>query len=133
MQQGWSFCVQCGHKIAFSALACPKCGAPTQRAAANENISEKSYGTAVALCGIFGVVGIHHFYVGNVVHGLIDLGLFLATVIFYIAGMEPGNEGLLAVAVLCFIADAIHTMIVFFRLIVGKQHDGSGKLIAIPK
>ena len=60
---------------------CPACGAPNLAAgqaaagagAAHEPVSDRSYGVAVALCGIFGIVGIHHFYLGNHLHGLFDL------------------------------------------------------------
>ncbi|WP_319517902.1 NINE protein [uncultured Martelella sp.] len=133
MQHGWSFCVRCGEKIAFSAPKCPHCGSVTARGqAAPENISSKSYGTAVALCGVFGIVGVHHFYIGNIVHGFIDFGLFAATVFFYLAGAASADGRFLAIAGLCFLADVVHTIFVFFRLIVGKQHDGAGRLIAIP-
>lgn len=45
--------------------------------------SEKRYTTAVILSGVFGVVGIHHFYVERWGMGLLDLGLFIATVVLY--------------------------------------------------
>ena len=84
--------------------------------------SDKSYGTAVALCGIFGTVGIHHFYIGNWLHGLIDLGMFVAFVVLY-AGDVYGP----AFAVL--IVDVLHTLYIFYKLIVGEQRDGEGRLI----
>lgn len=99
---------------------------------AKENVSPKSYGTAVTLCGIFGIVGVHHFYIGNILHGLIDLGLFAATIMFYMTAVASNDGGLFALAALCFFTDVLHTIIVFFRLIVGKQKDGSGRLIAVP-
>ena len=34
--------------------------------------SDKSYGAAVSLCMIFEMKGIHHFYLGNVLHGIFD-------------------------------------------------------------
>ena len=53
----------------------------------HEVTSPKSYGTAVALCGVFGTVGLHHFYLGNIIHGLLDLGLF----VLFIWCMVIGN------------------------------------------
>ena len=46
--------------------------------------STKSYGAAVSLCGVFGTVGIHHFYLGNWLHGLFDLGLFISFLGLYL-------------------------------------------------
>ena len=85
------------------------------------NYSSKSYGVAVSLCGIFGIVGIHHFYIGNYLHGIFDLSLLIFGVILLIAG-----EGLGA---LLLIIDVIHTFVIFYRLITEKQKDGSGRLI----
>ena len=132
MNHGWSYCPHCGEKIAFTAPICPKCGRDTPRSAAGETKSDKSYGVAVILCGIFGIVGLHHFYIGNVVHGIFDLGLFLATLFFLVAGATPGYEPLFLVAGLCFFVDVLHTIIVFTRLIIGRQRDGAGRLVAVP-
>ncbi|MEL0091530.1 MAG: TM2 domain-containing protein [Rhodospirillales bacterium] len=92
----------------------------TERSAKEK--SEKSYGLAVALCGIFGTVGVHHFYIGNWVHGIIDLTLFLGFIILLILGIAE-----LAIAVL--LVDVLHTLFVFYKLIVGEQRDGQGRLI----
>ncbi len=88
------------------------------------NYSSKSYGVAVSLCGIFGIVGIHHFYIGNHLHGIFDLSLLIFGVLFLIAG-----DGLEVLGVLLLFIDVIHTFVVFYRLITEKQKDGSGKLI----
>ena len=40
-------------------------------------ISPKSYGIAVTLSMIFGVLGFHHFYMGNWLHGLLDFSMFV--------------------------------------------------------
>ena len=88
------------------------------------NYSSKSYGVAVSLCGIFGIVGIHHFYIGNHLHGIFDLSLLIFGVLFLIAG--DGLEGLGA---LLLVIDVIHTFVIFYKLITEKQKDGSGKLI----
>ncbi|MCK5778036.1 MAG: TM2 domain-containing protein [Rhodospirillales bacterium] len=85
--------------------------------------SPKSYGLAVALCGIFGVIGVHHFYIGNWLHGLLDFGLFVAFVVLLGAEMDGAAYSVLAV-------DALHTIYVFYHLIVGTQQDGQGRLIS---
>jgi len=44
--------------------------------------SDKSYVTAAVLAGIFGMIGIHHFYVGRWGHGLFDLSMTVLVVRF---------------------------------------------------
>jgi len=88
-----------------------------------ENISKKSYGVAVGLCGIFGMLGVHHFYIGNVLHGIFDLSLLIIGMILI---FTPGYGGL---GVFFILIDAIHTVVVFFRLLAENQEDGYGKPI----
>lgn len=126
----WNFCPHCGHKIAFTAEQCPACHAPTGRGDDRGEISPKSYGTAIALCGVFGTIGVHHFYLGNIVHGLFDLGLFIAMVLFYIAAETTGNGMFFVYALIALLVDSAHTMIVFYRLITEQEHDGQGRLVA---
>jgi TM2 domain-containing membrane protein YozV len=42
-----------------------------------KNKPKKKYTTAVILSGVFGIVGIHHFYLGRWGMGLMDFGLFI--------------------------------------------------------
>lgn len=132
---GWQFCSYCGEKYAFAAQSCISCGAPSK---AHSNISNpfqspKSYGVAVALCGVFGTMGIHHFYLGNIVHGLFDFILFVAAVYFFFAAVSNDDVSLFLLAFSLFIVDAIHTFIVFFMLITGHAKDGRGRVVTIPK
>lgn len=127
---GWGFCGYCGKKMAFSAPTCPECGAPNaQPQHTHIDVSEKSYSVAVTLCGIFGIVGVHHFYIGNILHGLFDLGLFIVAVSIYATSSNP-NMLLLATAL--FVVDIVHSLYIFYRLITGQQQDGDGKLILSP-
>ena len=90
------------------------------------NISDKSYGTAVILAGIFGILGIHHFYLGRFLMGIFDLSLSITFfVLLYIA-----HKPLLGFLFLGI--DVIHTVIVTFQLLVGTYKDGEGKIIAYP-
>jgi len=84
--------------------------------------SKKSYGLAVALCGIFGTLGVHHFYIGNWLHGLIDLALFIAFILLIMNGSMV--LGLLVLGI-----DILHTLFIFYKLIIGKQYDGQGRVI----
>jgi TM2 domain-containing membrane protein YozV len=88
----------------------------------DEKKSQKSYGTAVALCGIFGVLGVHHFYIGNWIHGIIDVGLFVSFIVL-LAAESP-------FAYIFLIIDILHTIVVFYKLIVGSQRDGNGLKIS---
>lgn len=90
-----------------------------------EQPSEKSYAIAVCLSGIFGVMGIQHFYLGRYLEGFLDLGMFLLTAYFFFTGQVMYAVG---VAVL----DAIHTVIVTFMLLTGTFRDGSGRLVCYP-
>ncbi len=87
--------------------------------------SDKSYIVAVSLCAIFGVVGIHHFYIGRYLEGLIDFGLFLTTLYFYITGQLAWALAFLAV-------DYLHTFIITIMLLTGSFRDGKGKIICYP-
>lgn len=95
-----------------------------------QGYSEKSYGAAVALAGIFGMLGIHHFYLGNVLHGLFDLGLSIIGIAL-IATAVSGP--LVLLGVLMLVIDFFHTIYVFYKLIVGEWHDGRGKLVTFKK
>ena len=86
--------------------------------------SPKSYGTAVALCGVFGTLGIHHFYLGDWAHGLADLGLLVLTIAFF-------SQGLVVLGVLTLLLDVGHTIFVFFLLIVEKWRDGEGRPVLL--
>lgn len=86
--------------------------------------SPKSYGTAVALCGVFGTLGIHHFYLRDYVHGLADVILLSLSVLFFF------QENIL-LAGLLFAIDAVHTMVIFYLLIVEQWRDGDGLPVLI--
>lgn len=87
--------------------------------------SDKSYAVAVCISAVFGVMGIHHFYLGRYIEGTIDFSLFVATLYFYFTGQ-------LGWAALFFIVDALHTFIITIMLLTGSFKDGSGKTICYP-
>lgn len=91
-------------------------------------VSPKSYGVAVTLSIIFGVLGIHHFYLGNWLHGLLDFSLFVVGIGFIVSE----DPTLVPIGTLLIIIDAIHTIWVTYRLFIGKCTDGQGRLIAFP-
>ncbi len=92
-------------------------------------VSDKSYTTAVVLSMIFGMLGIHHFYLGNWVHGLFDLGLFIGgfgLVLF------SGDPMLVLVGFGLIGIDFLHTLIVTIMLFVGSVKDRNGRVVAYP-
>jgi len=86
--------------------------------------SPKSYGTAIILCGIFGVLGLHHFYLEDWLYGLADLALVILAVAFMVQGLD-------GLALLVIFLDAVHTIIIFYYLIVEKWRDGKGRLVVL--
>lgn len=88
-------------------------------------ISNRNYVIAVILSGIFGVVGIHHFYLRRWAMGIFDFLLFVTTIYFYI-------DGNFTLALVFLIVDGIHTIFVTYQLMVGQYRDGDGKLITYP-
>ncbi len=87
--------------------------------------SPKSYTIAVCLSAIFGVVGFQHFYMGRHLEGLLDLGMFVLAMYFFITG-EIGW------AVLVVVVDSIHTFVVTIMLLTGSFNDGQGRVICYP-
>ena len=57
--------------------------------------------------------------------GILDFGLFIGTLLFYVSGHSLIAGGL-------FIIDLIHTIIVTYLLLTGQYRDGQGKLITYP-
>lgn len=131
------FCAQCGRRIESNAPYCPNCGAENAVLGVrrDEAVSNRKYGVAIALCGIFGIVGVHHFYLGNHLHGLFDFGLFVGMIACFVtAGSGSGEPGLfVTVGIVFLLTDVIHTTVVFYLLIVGRQRDGQGRLVTYEK
>lgn len=123
-----AYCTGCGTRLAVDTAACPSCGRLPPGSPPVDDLSPKSYGVAVALCGIFGVAGIHHFYLGNHLHGLFDLGLLIAAIVCFTSA-DPGYEYLALIAMMLVLIDVLHSVIVMYLLIVGKQRDGKGLLV----
>lgn len=65
-------CANCGNEISELATSCPKCGHPHLAV----NISPKSKITAILLCLFLGTLGIHRFYLGKPLTGILQLITF---------------------------------------------------------
>lgn len=87
--------------------------------------SQKNYVVAVCLSAIFGVLGIHHFYLGRYIEGTIDFSLAILTLYFYLNGMFVW-------AVVTFLLDSIHTFIITIMLLTGSFKDGKGHYVCYP-
>ena len=90
-----------------------------------ERPSDKSYTTALVLVGLFGVLGLHHLYLRRWGEAMLDIGLSVTAIYFYL----HGDFGL---AVIVGLLDILHTVVVVSQLIVGRFRDGSGRLVMFP-
>jgi len=86
--QGTVYCQRCGAPMAPDDRFCRKCGGDSAApgaatGVATAGISEKRRAVAAILCFLFGVFGVHRFYVGKVGTGL----LWLFTLSFLGVGM----------------------------------------------
>ena len=96
-----------------------------------QECSDKSYATAVFLAAVFSLLGVHHFYVGRVGHGLIDIGITIAAVYLIISGATSGIEMRVGLGILLIVLDYVHTIYFTYRLITGTYRDGKGRIIQV--
>jgi len=89
------------------------------------NPSPKSYVVAVCLSGIFGMLGIHHFYLGRWLHGLVDISMTISA--FLLIVFKHPVPGFLLLFV-----DFIHALIITIMLLTGAYKDGDGDLVMYP-
>jgi TM2 domain-containing membrane protein YozV len=87
--------------------------------------SPKSYARAVALSGVFGFIGLQHFYLGRIAEGLIDLGLTLAWIYCFATGWVGW-------AVFFLACDLGHSLIVTVLLLTGNFRDSQGRIVVYP-
>jgi TM2 domain-containing membrane protein YozV len=87
--------------------------------------SDKSYFVSVCLAGIFGTLGVHHFYLGRWLHGTFDLTMAILTVIFIFIFFP--------IAMLILLIDFVHTVYVTYKLVIGEYKDGSGRTVSVPR
>jgi len=93
-----------------------------------QEFSDKRYVVAVVLSALFGILGIHHFYLGRWGHGLFDLALTIGG----FALIFTGSGWLVALGVILLIADGIHTFVVTIMLLIGEYRDGEGRKVPYP-
>ncbi|TDI60698.1 MAG: TM2 domain-containing protein [Alphaproteobacteria bacterium] len=92
-------------------------------------VSPKKYGVAVSLCLVFGTLGIHHFYLGNWIHGFLDFAALVGGITLIAAS---DNSMLVGLGVMMILADIVHTIVVTIMLLVGKTRDGQGLVVVYP-
>lgn len=90
----------------------------------NPVVSGKSYGIAVCLSAIFGILGIQHFYLERWGMGLFDLALSIGGYGLILSGHYWGAALL--------VIDFVHTLYVTYKLFVGEYADGDGRIVAYP-
>ena len=62
------FCGNCGNEVADDAAICGKCGSSF-----NSGDSEREWTVTLLLCIFLGTLGIHRFYTGHMLYGVIQL------------------------------------------------------------
>ncbi len=98
------YCSNCGKEIADNAIMCPECGAPAKKESeVLVNASDKDWLTTLLLCFFLGGFGIHSFYAGKTLIGVIQL-------------LTLGGCGIWA-------------LIDFIMIICGSYKDAEGKVI----
>ncbi|MCI5718419.1 MAG: NINE protein [Alistipes sp.] len=101
---GLIYCKDCGRQISDAAQACPYCGSPLKdMAPADPNKSPKDWLTTLLLCFFLGTLGIHSFYVGKTVIGVVQL-------------ITLGGCG-------------IWTLVDFIMILCGSYKDSEGKIV----
>lgn len=91
--------------------------------------SEKSYGTAVCFSGVFGLLGIQHFYLGRYMLGFFDLSLSVGAFAFIYLGQSIES---IVVGMILLLIDVVHSVYVFVKLLAGEYEDGEGRLVMYP-
>jgi TM2 domain-containing membrane protein YozV len=92
--------------------------------------SDKSFVLSVVLAGVFRILGVHHFYVGRISHGLFDLSLSIVGFSLLMLGFIEPRDSYVAIGVLILLGDYMHSAYFIYRLIVGTYSDGKGRLIS---
>tara|TARA_B110000259_G_C13835657_1_gene330555 strand:+ start:196 stop:522 length:327 start_codon:yes stop_codon:yes gene_type:complete len=72
LSNNFKFCVDCGKKISKKALSCPICGRPIIEDQLKKS-SDNRFVTTLLLCWFLGVLGVHRFYSGHTVIGILQL------------------------------------------------------------
>ena len=70
-----AFCQSCGAEVNPQAVVCVKCGVAVTPAGTTQAglVSEKSWLTTLLLCLFLGGLGIHRFYTGHTMIGVLQL------------------------------------------------------------
>jgi TM2 domain-containing membrane protein YozV len=87
--------------------------------------SSKNYTKAVILSGVFGFMGLQHFYLRRWGEGLLDLGLTAG----WLWGFLTGH---LIWGAVFLVVDSAHALFVTIALLTGNFRDGSGRLVCYP-
>lgn len=80
---------------------------------------------AVCLSGVFGVLGVQHFYLGRHLEGLADVAMSVGWVYSFAAG-HP------LIGVLLLAIDGLHSFVVTIMLLTGSFNDGQGRRVCYP-
>lgn len=99
-----------------------------------KQVSKKSYAIAVILSMIFGILGVHHFYLRRWKMAAFDLGLTIIgfSLLFTVPESRPLGDVYIISGMLVLAIDFIHTIYVTYKLFVGEYADGDGNIVTYP-
>ncbi len=69
-------CPRCNSYVKYGKMQCKKCGLHFRYSEHAESPCKRS--TATILARVGGMMGLHHFYLGSIVKGIIRMALFIA-------------------------------------------------------
>lgn len=79
---GQKYCMTCGELIHEKAEICPKCG--VRQPVVSASVSGRNRTVAALLAFLFGWIGIHKFYLGQMTAGIVYLVFCWTTIPFFL-------------------------------------------------
>jgi TM2 domain-containing membrane protein YozV len=139
---GNSFCNACGAQVSPVAEMCMRCGTrllnpqavPAAASAVINEVSPKSRLVTFLCCIFFGIFGVHSFYAGKVVTGIVFIVLLIletvtAVILSTVLALFTAGAGFLIFG-LFFIPTEIWTFVDFIMILIGKYKDSKGMAIS---
>ena len=121
-------CTACGKKLKIDSKICTNCGV-TQ---INDELNSKGYKpkravTTIWLLLLLGLLGVHRFYVGKIITGIIMLVL---TTLGFLSGISYTNNPIIQKLLLSFIVVGVWWVIDFIRIVMGFFSDKKGNKLS---
>lgn len=129
-------CPRCNEEVRYGRTECPHCGLRFKYPERKESRCRRS--TACVLSFLFGGIGLHNFYLGFFLKGVIRMALFLAFCGFFLSPqlLHVFNEGRLVItfnamgivgllALAAYLVSYMLAMAEFVYLVLGVRYQDS--------